>query len=183
MKADKHDSPQAWVAKAKPDETREMCRNAHLPIESWRNPRCVNSAFIYVVTVEASCSHLTQNTSYNSQLQPVHLSETVQALTQTYSVKNLAKFIRGETLCHEEWESTDGTTKNKILCPLPTDNACAEVRLWDASGVVNPLSLPVWRIWCTGNTVAYKPQLAYGSLPAKQNIYCREKTKTFISVL
>jgi len=70
----------------------------------------------------------------------------------------------------------DGTTKN-IFCPLPTDDACAEVRFWDASGVVRQVYSPVWRKGRRANTVVYKPHLAYGSLlQAKQNIYGREKT-------
>jgi hypothetical protein len=45
-----------------------------------------------------------------------------------------SKFIRGETQsCRNK--NTVGTTKNNILSPLSTDNACVEVRLCDASGV------------------------------------------------
>ena len=56
-------------------------------------------------------------------------------LTQTYSVKNLEK--SEVKASHDETTNTDGITKNKVLYSLPTDRACAEVRLWDASGVVD----------------------------------------------
>lgn len=77
--------------------------------------------------------------------------------------------------------SADGTTKNNVLCPLPTDRACAEVRLWNASGVVNPLSSPVWRIGRRGNTVAYKLNFANGSLQAKQNINAGRRRNVYHS--
>jgi len=79
-------------------------------------------------------------------------------------------------------KSTDGTTKNYALCPLPTDHACAEVRLRDASRVVNPPSSPVCRIERRGNTVAYKTLRKWIAASETKHLL-RGEHETFITVL